>query len=107
MEQEYSYLCLGFFRSRSSRNGISGKLVCRVPFRVDDSNSKFSVPSFVLGAILGPFCTNLINPDRWSDRDEQGEIAYVGDSHSVSGCLLTRPGIDSDGDWNTNGESRL
>ncbi|KAJ5289328.1 uncharacterized protein N7443_009581 [Penicillium atrosanguineum] len=36
-----------------------------------------SVPSFVIGAILGPFCTNLINPSRWSNNDEDGDIAYA------------------------------
>lgn len=82
-----------------------GSLYVESLFHVDVSNSP--VPSFVIGAILGPFCTNLIDPGRWSNRDEQGEIAYVGDGHSVCECLLTSPGIDSDGDWNTNGESRL
>jgi NhaP-type Na+/H+ or K+/H+ antiporter len=58
-----------------------------MPFYVDISDS--SVPSFVIGAILGPFCTNLIDPSRWNGSDEQGEIAYVGGSYLVCGMLLT------------------
>ncbi|KAJ5684858.1 uncharacterized protein N7477_001203 [Penicillium maclennaniae] len=36
-----------------------------------------ALPSFVIGALLGPFCTNLINPSRWSDTDKDGDIAYA------------------------------
>lgn len=35
------------------------------------------MPSFVIGALLGPYCANLVNPSRWSGGDEEGEIAYV------------------------------
>lgn len=41
------------------------------------TRSDLSVPSFVVGVLLGPYCTNLINPSRWSGSDEEGEIAYV------------------------------
>lgn len=78
--QAYSYWSLDSSRSRSSRSGTSGKLVSGV-FLSCGIITDLLVPSFVIGALLGPFCTNLINPSRWSGTDADGEIAYVSDSH--------------------------
>lgn len=41
------------------------------------ANANSTVPAFVIGALLGPFCANLINIRNWTDQDEEGEIAYV------------------------------
>lgn len=35
------------------------------------------MPSFAIGALLGPYCANLVRPSQWSGGDEEGEIAYV------------------------------
>lgn len=35
------------------------------------------VPSFVVGALLGPFCAGLIDVNQWTGSDDVGDIAYV------------------------------
>ncbi|KAJ5212757.1 Cation/H+ exchanger [Penicillium cinerascens] len=52
-----------------------------------------ALPSFVVGAILGPFCTNLIDPARWSNRDAQGEIAYAM-TRMVIGLQMVKVGYE-------------
>lgn len=64
-------------QSSSSRDGTLEKPV-RCPTLLG-MQSNISVPAFVVGALLGPYCTNLVSPSRWSGGDEEGKIAYVGD----------------------------
>lgn len=66
----------GSFPSNSSNNGILVKPVRFTRF-AEATLADHSVPSFVVGALLGPFCAGLIDVNRWVGKDDVGDAAYV------------------------------
>lgn len=72
----------------------------------------YSVPSFIVGAIIGPFGAKLINVSQWGgDTDnasgEIGDIAYVSRFAAKQNTKLIILGTNSVGDWHRYGQSRL
>ncbi|KAJ5587990.1 Cation/H+ exchanger [Penicillium hispanicum] len=53
----------------------------------------FSVPSLVVGILLGPVSANLINVSRWAQDDDPGEIAY-GLTRLVTGLQMVKVGYE-------------
>lgn len=85
------------------------KLVWCPSISLDIGRWYYSVPSFIIGAVLGPFGAKLVNVGQWGGYTDSGsgDIAYVGPLATKENTKLIILGIDPSRDWHRYGQSRL
>lgn len=85
-----------------------GEACVLIPF-LSDRPADHLVPSFVVGALLGPFCAGLIDANQWTEDDDVGDIAYVSAASlfAFPSHDSNNPGSYSTHHWHSNDQSWL